>query len=278
MAYKVTEEEIRKISKSKNPKLWADLFNSLMPKYGIETEIQVKMFLAQTAHESLGFTVLEENLNYSKTQLNKVFGKYFKNSGRDAALYARKPELIANIVYADRMGNGDTDSGDGWKYRGRGLIQLTGKNNHTAFAKHVKMPVSESLEYLVTPAGAAESACWFWKENDLNKFADKGDFRGLTKRINGGLNGIKHREELYAHLKPQDSSTSASPSLSLQRSITIGDRGEDVKAVQKALGIVADGIYGPNTHRAIKKFQAKHGLVVDGIVGPITWGKMGNDK
>lgn len=154
--------------------------------------------MAQCSHESAGFTVLHENLNYSAEGLNKIFPKYFIKAGRDAAAYARQPEKIANVVYASRLGNGDTASGDGWRFRGRGVIQLTGKDNYVAFGKSIDLTAAETSEYLGTTRGALESACWFWKTRGLNATADVQDIVAMTKKINGGTIGLDHRKELYA--------------------------------------------------------------------------------
>ena len=142
---------------------------------------------------------MKENLNYSAEALDRVFPKYFKNAGRDAEDYHRQPEKIANVVYASRMGNGDTDSGDGWKFCGRGLIQLTGRENYTWFAASLDMDVDDVPAYLETYEGAVQSACFFWESNDLNKWADDGDILTLTKRINGGTIGLEDRKKHYAH-------------------------------------------------------------------------------
>ena len=165
--------------------------------YEINTPLRMAHFLAQAAHESGGFRLLEENLNYSADGLNKIFPKYFKNAGRDANEYARKPEKIANVVYGGRMGNGDEASGDGFRYCGRGLIQLTGKNNYVNFANYAGISPEDAAEYLETLRGAVHSGCWFWYSNDLNTFADAGDFVGMTKRINGGTIGLDDRIKHY---------------------------------------------------------------------------------
>lgn len=161
-------------------------------KADLSTTMRQAFFFAQTAHESAVFTVMEENLNYSATGLLKVFPKYFNSS--NVYSFERDPQAIANRVYANRMGNGDENSGDGWRYRGRGYIQLTGKNNYMAFAKSVNKSMEDILEYAGTVDGAAASAAWFWNQNKLNRFADASDFTGLTKAINGGLNGLDHRK------------------------------------------------------------------------------------
>jgi putative chitinase len=151
-------------------------------------------FLSQVAHESGGFNFVQENLNYSSSGLMNIFKKYFPNE-QIAKQYERKPEKIANRVYASRMGNGDENSGDGWKYRGRGLIQLTGKFNYTNLSKSLGLSLEETVSFLETPEGAVSSAGWFWDTNNLNKFCDNSDFAGLTKRVNGGLHGWEDREQ-----------------------------------------------------------------------------------
>jgi putative chitinase len=154
--------------------------------------------LAQTAHESGGYRALKENLNYKAASLRKVFPKYFPDDAI-AAQYANKQEMIANRVYGNRMGNGPEESGDGFRYCGRGLIQLTGKNNYTLFAASIETPVEELPEYLSTFEGAVQSACWFWETNNLNQWADKNDMLTLTKRINGGTIGLEDRIKHYNH-------------------------------------------------------------------------------
>jgi putative chitinase len=158
-------------------------------------------FLAQTAHESGGYNFIKENLNYSAKGLRGTFGKYFPND-EIANQYAKKPERIANRVYANRMSNGPEESGDGYRFCGRGLIQLTGRANYTKFAQDLSMSLEDTIAYLETPNGAVASAGWFWDNNKLNQYCDSGDFVTLTKRINGGTIGLedrKHHYELAMH-------------------------------------------------------------------------------
>jgi putative chitinase len=184
----------------KNPYLdyWYNAINTILPEYEINTPERVAAFLAQCAHESGNFKFLRENLNYKAASLRKTFPKYFPDDAT-AASYANKPEMIANRVYANRMGNGDEASGDGFRYLGRGLIQLTGKNNYTIFAASIDTPLEEIPEYLQTFEGAVQSACWFWEQNNLNQWADKKDILTLTKRINGGTIGLEDRIKHYNH-------------------------------------------------------------------------------
>ena len=170
----------------------------MLPDYEIDTSKRIASFIAQCSHESGGFTALKENLNYRAVTLRKVFPKYFPNDDL-ANAYAGKQEMIANKVYANRMGNGDEASGDGFRYCGRGLIQLTGKSNYQAFADSLEMNVEDVPEYLQSFEGAAQSACWFWESNNLNRFADTGDIKGMTKVINGGYIGLDDRIKHYDH-------------------------------------------------------------------------------
>jgi putative chitinase len=187
----------------KNPYVehWHHALEQLLPDYDINTPKRIAAFVAQCAHESGGFTAIKENLNYKAPTLRKLFSKYFPNDEL-AAVYASKPnkqEAIANRIYASRMGNGDEKSGDGYRYCGRGLIQLTGKSNYQNFADSLEMRVEDVPEYLATFEGAAQSACWFWEANNLNRFADAGDIKGLTKAINGGYIGLEDRIKHYEH-------------------------------------------------------------------------------
>ena len=180
---------------------WHHALQQLLPDYEINTPQRMAAFLAQCAHESGGFVAIKENLNYRWQSLRKIFPKYFP-SDELAQQYASKPnkaEAIANRVYANRMGNGPEDSGDGYRYCGRGLIQLTGKDNYSWFAASLQISPEEASSYMETFEGAAQSACWFWETNGLNKWADTGDILTLTKRINGGTIGLEDRVKHYNH-------------------------------------------------------------------------------
>jgi putative chitinase len=187
----------------KNPytDYWYNALCEILPVYEINTPERVAAFLAQCAHESGNFKFLKENLNYKAASLRKVFPKYFPTDAmaQDYASRPNKQEAIASRVYASRMGNGDEASGDGFRYLGRGLIQLTGKNNYTLFAAAIDTPLEEIPEYLQTFEGAVQSACWFWEQNNLNQWADKKDILTLTKRINGGTIGLEDRIKHYNH-------------------------------------------------------------------------------
>ena len=183
-----------------NVEQWHTALVKLLPEYEINTPKRVAAFLAQCAHESGNFNSIKENLNYKPATLVKVFGKYFdqKTAEKYCAL-PNKQEAIANRVYANRMGNGDEKSGDGFRYCGRGLIQLTGKDNYTRYAQSLKITVEDAAKQLSTINGCVQSACWFWKTNNLNQWADKGDIVTLTKRINGGTIGLEDRVKHYNH-------------------------------------------------------------------------------
>jgi len=184
----------------KNPYVehWHKALAQLLPDYEINTPQRIAAFVAQCAHESGGFMFLKENLNYRAESLMKVWPRHFPTL-EIAKQYERKPEKIANRAYANRMGNGPEESGDGWKFAGKGLIQLTGRTNYTWFAASLEISVEEASEYLQTFEGAAQSACWFWENNNLNRFADVGDIKGMTKAINGGFIGLEDREKHYQH-------------------------------------------------------------------------------
>jgi len=266
---------------------WYDALCELLPKYGITTERRVAHFLSQCAHESGGFKKLEENLNYSAKALRAVFGRYFGPAPkRDADEYHRKPEMIANYVYMDefrkyKMGN--VEEGDGWRFRGRGLKQLTGRHNYTAFGKSVDMSAEEAAEYVATPAGAIESACWFWDTNNLNSIADGDNVVKMTKKINGGNIGLEDRQRRYKHamqvlgMNADDLGSDDGDVEDIIDDIGVlrkGSRGDGVKIMQEALGIGADGVFGPGTERALKEWQAANGLTADGIAGPATFAKL----
>ena len=165
-------------------------------EWGIDTPLRLAAFLAQIAHESGQLRALAESLNYSAEALLRVFPRYFDTG--QAAAYARQPERIGSRVYANRMGNGDEASGDGWCYRGRGLIQVTGRTNYTACGAALGLDLIAQPELLEQPGPAAHSAGWFWHSNGLNRPADARDIATITRRINGGLTGLEDRKACYA--------------------------------------------------------------------------------
>ena len=192
---------------------WVEAVSAACQEFNINTPQRIAGFLSQCAHESGGFERLQENLNYSADGMAGIWprrfavlgpdGKPAKKDGKNqpnkfALALHRKPEMIANVVYANRMGNGPTESGEGWKFRGRGLKQLTGKDNHRACSAGLGVDLVENPDLLLEPVYAARSAAWFWATNKCNTFADAGDIEGLTKRINGGLIGIDDRKKRYA--------------------------------------------------------------------------------
>jgi putative chitinase len=194
------------------PQRVIDQIPSVMEKFAINTPLRLSHFLAQAGHESGGFRATQENLNYGAKGLTTTFKKYFSRPDKTidepkAAAYAKKPEKIANLVYANRMGNGPETSGDGYKFRGRGYIQLTGKDNYTAFGKSIGVDMTATPD-LVATEHALSSAAWFWGKNNLNKIADTGATDAavtmITKRVNGGTIGladrIKHFKEYYSLL------------------------------------------------------------------------------
>ncbi len=194
-------KEIMPNASDDNITLYLPGLNDQMAKFEINTSLRQAQFIAQIAHESGSLRYNTENLNYSAKALLAVFGKYFPTQ-EEADAYARQPEKIASRVYANRMGNGDEASGDGWKFRGRGLIQLTGHDNYQQLTNAFDQdfisnpdPVADNPEY------AVGAATWFWDSRDLNTYADQDDIRAITKRINGGYNGLEDREEFLARAK-----------------------------------------------------------------------------
>ena len=200
--------------KVKEPEKWLPFIRETCEKYQINTDKRIASFLAQTAHESGGYTMLEENLNYSDATMAAVWPNRFavidpatKKPKKDekgknipnafAKALHRKPEAIANTVYSNRMGNGTIESGEGWKHRGMGLKQLTGKDNHKRCGDALGVDFVSNPELLLEPKWAALSAGWFWSANKLDLFADNDDLEGQTKKINGGLIGIDDRKKRY---------------------------------------------------------------------------------
>lgn len=257
---------------------WCEELNKALPKYDINTPKRIASFISQCAHESRDFTALQENLNYSQGALERVFSRYFGEGKRNAAEYARNPEKIANYVYMDEFRSkrgalGNVHEGDGWRFRGKGLKQLTGRNNVEGFAKDYDMTAEEASDWLETKEGALASALWFWDKNNLNEIADTGDVRAATKRINGGDIGLDDRQRRY-DIAIQAMTGQIPSRATFSGTVRIGDRGNNVKLVQQKLGLAADGIFGSGTDAAVKKWQAANGLAADGIVGPKTYAKM----
>lgn len=201
-SFEFTLDQLQEIV-PKNPYIdeWYGALIQILPEYDIETPLRVAAFLAQCAHESGNFRFIKENLNYKWQSLRKVFPKYFTDDAiaQRYANMANRQEAIANRIYANRMGNGPEESGDGFRYCGRGLIQLTGKSNYTNYAMSLEIDVEEAVEHLKTFEGCVQSAAWFWDENKLNQFADKKDIVTLSKRINGGTIGLEDRIKHYNH-------------------------------------------------------------------------------
>lgn len=177
---------------------WFEALCQILPDYDINSVPRVSAFLAQTAHESGNYRAIKENLNYKAESLMRVWPRYFPDIAT-AKAYEKQPERIANRAYANRMGNGPEESGDGWRYCGRGLIQLTGKSNYERYAESLQISVEEAGEHLTTFEGCVQSAAWFWEANNLNQWADKGDMLTLTKKINGGTLGLDDRVKHYNH-------------------------------------------------------------------------------
>jgi putative chitinase len=288
MNFDFTKQQLAKlIPGNNNVDQWFEALKEILPKYEITTVRRVAHFISQCAHESNNFRSLEENLNYSEKALNAVFGRYFgAPPKRNAADYARNPEKIANYVYQDEFRSakmGNVNEGDGWRFRGRGLKQLTGRDNYTRFGKTVGMTAEEAADYVATEKGAIESACWFWNANNLNSIADTDDVVLMTRRINGGNIGLEDRQRRYTlamevlgcpvtleAVDVKDDEVDLSELGLLRR----GSRGDGVKLMQEALGIVADGIFGAGTEQKLKDWQSANGLSADGIAGPSTLGKL----
>lgn len=197
----ITEQKLTQLIGSR-AKEWTAALSNNLPKYEINTPLRVSHFLAQCLHESGGFTILVENLNYSQQGLRKVFPKYFPDDAI-AFKYARQPKWIASKVYGGRMGNGNEASGEGFLYRGRGLIQLTGKDNYRACSKFLfnDERLLTKPEYVETKEGAVLSACWFWTKNNLNKIAETDNIDRVTKVVNGGTHGIDDRKNWLGKCK-----------------------------------------------------------------------------
>jgi len=201
---KIEEAKVKKIlphATNESIKEFVSCFNEWNDRFAINTPLRFVHFIAQIAHESGEFKAMVENLNYSEAGLLKVFPRYFNKE--TAKEYARKPEKIANRVYANRMGNGSEASGDGWRFRGRGCIGTTGRDNYKAYAKS-DFCVGDLMshpEWLEKSPGCFKSAMFFWWKNALNRFADADDVSAVTKHVNGGYNGLASRMAYYTKAK-----------------------------------------------------------------------------
>lgn len=276
-----TPEHLNDMLNSRNPdyREWHAAMEAIFPKYDITNKKRIAGFVSQCGHESQNFLRLEENLNYSVEALLRVFPRYFRvGNGRNPHDYARNPQRLANYVYMDqyrtpRGALGNVNEGDGWLFRGRGLKQLTGRNNYAAFGRSVGMSAEKAVEYVLTKQGAIESACWFWDNANCNRVADTGDVKALTQRINGGTIGMRDRKRRWKLALEVLSGNKKyiNTDISNLKIVRLGDRGSTVKVLQEGLGINADGIFGPMTDRALRRFQSENGLVVDGIAGPRTF-------
>lgn len=283
----ITLDQFQKtIPTNKEAAKWYAALPALFKKYDINTKQRAASFLAQIGHESLDLRAVEENLNYSWQGLIQTFGRRYFPTDAFAQGYHRQPEKIANYVYDDRNPArknklGNIHDGDGWKFRGGGAKQLTGRYNYEAWAKDIGMTADEAAAYIRTPEGALESAGWFWKKNNLNAYADRGDIVGMTKAINGGNIGLADRQKRYAiamaalpatvilgetttpPTKPVDT-VPASKVVAKQ-----GDRGPLVASIQQALGFTgknADDIFGPATKAAVQSWQRSNRYPATGEV------------
>lgn len=180
----------------KAPMIWIDALSELLPGSTIDSPHEVASFLAQVAHESNEFTVLEENLNYSALRLMAVWPKRFPSLEFTQA-YAGFPEKIANYVYANRIGNGNEKSGDGWRFRGRGPIQITGKNNYSACGIYVNYHLCDYPDQLLTPEIGIKSAIWYWQSRNLDRLDDDSDVAPETRLINGSDLGLAQRQAYF---------------------------------------------------------------------------------
>lgn len=265
-----------------------------LDRYGIlKDPTRLAYFLAQTAHESGGLSLVEERLSYSAERAAEVFPRHFPTV-ESAVPYARNPEKFANKVYGDRLGNGPPESGDGWRFRGRGLIQITGRDNYARIGSAIGLDLVAAPDLAASPAHVVDVACGFWEANDLNRFADRGDFVGLTERINGATRGLADRKRWLHRItevlagrdfsaerviaeegaKPARSGHSMGTSMD---DLAFGDRSDRVRALQAALIAAGytvgaqDGVFGRLTRGAVLQLQADHGLPTTGRVDAATW-------
>lgn len=217
-------------------------------------------FLAQVAHESGGLSVIEENLRYSAKRMTEIWPSRFPTLA-SAEPYAGNPEALANKVYASRMGNGSPDSGDGWKYRGRGYIQITGRDGYRAIGAAIGIDLENNPDRASAPEDALRVACGFWKWKNINAACDDGDFLKVTRLVNGGTTGQADREAWLAKVRKV-----LKPAPATQPAKSAPPTKEEIRKVQQALrdrgftSVTADGIIGPKTNAAIDKVRSDNGL------------------
>lgn len=280
----ITLEQFKSmIPTNKEAEIWYPIAVDFFKKYDITTNNRIAGFMAQCAHESNDFRNLEENLNYSAARLVQVFPRYFGKGKRNAAEYAHNPEKLANYVYMDEFRSkkgalGNVKPGDGWRFRGGGIKQLTGRNNYSVFAKDIGMAPEAAADYVRTKRGAFESACWFWKKNNIERFADRGDIVGMSKKINGGNIGLEDRKRRWESALSVLNTKAVSQQIpKANHETTIlqkGSKGPEVVKLQKALGVTPDGDFGLRTKIALVNFQKKNNLKANGIADANTLSKL----
>ena len=240
---------------------FASQANSVFADFGISnTPNRLQFFLAQVAHESGGLTVIEENLRYSAKRLTEVWPSRFPTLA-SAEPFGNNPEALANKVYASRMGNGTPDSGDGWKYRGRGYIQITGRDGYRSVGAAIGMNLEADPDRAEALPDALRVACGFWKLKNINAACDEGDFVKVTRLINGGTIGLADREAWLQKVR-----NVLKPAPATQPATSAPPTKDDIRKVQQALrdrgftSVTADGIIGPKTNAAIDTFRRDNGL------------------
>jgi len=254
--------------------------DALFKLHGINTPLRMAHFLAQAMHETGKFTILRENMNYSEKRLLEIFGVNKHSAAitpTEAHAIANQPEKIAEQVYG--LGNpkkakelGNTQAGDGYKYRGNGVLQTTGRGNHKRMGDACGVDFENHPEFVTAPEHALKPALQLWTDFKLNVYADKNDIRTITKIINGGYNGLGDREDLFEKLWPMLKAADAP-----METWKAGNEDDDVKWLQEALNdlganpkLLVDGRLGPGTKQAVKNFQAAAKIPADGIAGPVT--------
>lgn len=282
-AFNLTVQQLSRIlPNNKEVAAWHKALVATLPQFQINTVERVAAFLAQCAHESSDFTVLEENLNYSAKRLTQVWPKRFPPA--IANQVAGNPRRIAEIAYGNRMGN--NQPGDGYLFRGQGIIQLTGRDNFTRWGQSLNLTAEQAVERIKTKQGAVEAAAWFWKTNNLNRWVDAKDFDGLSDAINigkktakiGDAHGYADRLARYQNYVAILSGRAAQPTPVVPptapaapkapvigaRPLRKGARGKIVEQVQAALGVDADGVFGPKTEEAVIAWQQSQGVDATG--------------